>query len=335
MIALYDGNDDPFRQMELSDRFIDPGIPVGELDLNEMYIFFPAVLGHPFDAGVLVDEAGGYDTGRDGDHAYAEEGDENAEQLAERGDRVNVSVAHGEQRGGRPPDAGECIGKYFRLRFVFETVHAQAGGEHQDQDRKYRGEKLLAFALQDVRDQPQRIIVGIDPEEPEHPHDTQHPESGRARREEYRQIIRQKRQHINNPGKGQDILPHSTEPFRFGIHILGGEKAQDIIRTEHRHGNIFDQHQSRPVLQTVFFICIHNAGGQVQDDRQQIADIKNLGGTVCAGTHLKNLVDAVSDVIQILLIHSTPPFGTGQNSIWDRVKFNPGRSKIQFYYVPD
>ena len=153
----------------------------------------------------------------------------------------------------------------------------------------------------------------------EHPHDTQHPESGRARREEDRQIIRQKRQHINNSGKGQDILPHGAEPFRFGIHILRGEKTQDIIRAEHRHGNIFDQHQSRTVLQAIVFICIHNAGCQVQDDRQQIADIKKFGGTVCAGTHLKDLVGAVSDVIQILLIHSTPPllgqgktqFGTG------------------------
>ncbi len=70
-----------------------------------MDIFFPAVLIHPFDPGILVYESRRYDTCRDRDHADAEECDEDPEHLPKSGDRIDVSIPDGQKGGGSPPDS--------------------------------------------------------------------------------------------------------------------------------------------------------------------------------------------------------------------------------------
>ena len=95
---------------------------------------------------------------------------------------------------------------------MLQAVHAQAGRNHENQYGKYRGEELLPFAVQYFCNQPEGIIVGIDPEQPEYPHDSQHPESYRSGREEDRQIIGEKGKHVHDSGKGQNIFPDSLFP---------------------------------------------------------------------------------------------------------------------------
>lgn len=85
---------------------------------------------------------------RNRDHAYDQKCDKDAEQFTQRSDWINISVSDSQQRGCRPPDSGKCIGEYFRLSFMFQAVHTQAGGEHENEDRKHGREKLLTFAVQ-------------------------------------------------------------------------------------------------------------------------------------------------------------------------------------------
>ena len=93
------------------------------MDADEVNVRFRAVFADPLDAGILVHEAGGNDTGGDRHHAHAQEGDQDAEDLAKGGDGVNVSVTHRQQGGYRPPDAGKGVGKHLGLRVMLQRVH--------------------------------------------------------------------------------------------------------------------------------------------------------------------------------------------------------------------
>lgn len=176
VIPLYHCHDDPFRETELGDGLVDPEVPLGQMDLDEMDVRLLAVLAHTLDPGILVNESRGDDTCGDGDHADSEEGDEDPKHFSQRGDGIDIAVTYGEQCGCSPPDSGKCIGKYFRLRLMLQTVHTQAGRQHQDQYREHGREELLLLARQDFCDQFEGVVVGVDPEQAEYPHDPQHSE---------------------------------------------------------------------------------------------------------------------------------------------------------------
>ena len=52
---------------------------------------------------------------------------------------------------------------------MLQRVHTQTGGGHQHQNDKHGGEKLLGLAGEDLGDDIQGIIVGVDPEQAEEP----------------------------------------------------------------------------------------------------------------------------------------------------------------------
>ena len=253
LVPLHYGNNDSFRQVKLGDALIDPGIPGCKVDFDKMHVFFPPVFGHPLDAGVLIHKSRGYNTGRDRHHAHSQKCDKNTEQFSKSGYGIDIPVSDGKQSGRRPPDAGKCVGKYFRLRFVFQAVHAQAGRNHENQYGKYRGEELLPFAVQYFCNQPEGIIVGIDPEQPEYPHDSQHPESHRTGREEDRQIIGEKGKHVHDSGKGQDIFADSLQAAGFRMSIFCRPYPEQVVQAEHGYGNIFQNKKQTAVPHPVFF----------------------------------------------------------------------------------
>ncbi len=201
------GHDDPFRQTDLSDAVVYPGIPFCQMDLDEMDIRFLTIFTHPFDTGILVNESCGNNTGRDGNHAHAEKGDEDTEYLSQSGNGINISVPNGQQSGRGPPDSGECVGKYLRLSLMLQAVHAQTGCKHEHKDDKYRREELLFLACNDLGDHTERIIVRIDPEKPEDPDNPEHAESNCSRWKKDREVIRQKGKQIHKSGKGCGIFP--------------------------------------------------------------------------------------------------------------------------------
>ena len=104
VFPFYYGHDNTFRKVELRNAAVDPGIPFGQVNLDEVDVGFLAVFTHPFDSGILINESGGNDTGGDGDHSDAQESDEYAEHFSQCGDGIDITVAYSEQCGGSPPD---------------------------------------------------------------------------------------------------------------------------------------------------------------------------------------------------------------------------------------
>ena len=163
-----------------------------------MNVRLRAVFADPLDAGILVHEAGRNDTGGDRHRAHAQEGDQDAEDLAKGGDGVNISVAHRQQGGYRPPDAGKGVGEHLGLRVMLQRVHTQTGGGHQHQNDKHGGEKLLGLAGKDLGNNVQGIVIGVDPEQAEDPYHPEHPEGHGPGGEEKGHVVRQKAQQVHN-----------------------------------------------------------------------------------------------------------------------------------------
>lgn len=111
--------------------------------LNEVDVRLQAVLAELLNALILLHKTGGNDTRRDGHHAHAQESDEDAEGFAQHSNGVDVAVADGEQGGGGPPDSGKGVPEDLRLGVMLHAVEAQAGGQHQHQYDKKRGQELL------------------------------------------------------------------------------------------------------------------------------------------------------------------------------------------------
>ena len=87
-------------------------------------------LGSLLAGGLLLQrlhEPGAENAGRDRDHADAEDGDDRAEEAAERGDGVDVAVADRGERGDGPPEPGEGVAELLRLGVVFGVVDEEYG----------------------------------------------------------------------------------------------------------------------------------------------------------------------------------------------------------------
>ena len=152
-VSLDGGNKDAVWETKIRDGLSAPGILFRQMHLNKVDVFFAGVFADAFDSGILIHKAGGNDTGWDGDHADTEEGDDNAEQLSHCGDGIDVTVSDGQQCGNSPPDTGEGVGKDIRLRIVFQTVHTEAGSDHQDYNDENGREQLLALVVNNLSDE--------------------------------------------------------------------------------------------------------------------------------------------------------------------------------------
>lgn len=198
----------------------------------------------------------------------------------------------------------KALVKYFRLCLVFQAVHTQAGRNHKDQYGKYRGEELLAFAVQHFCNQFEGIIVGIDPEQPEYPHDPQHSESHRSGGKEDRQIIGQKGKHVHNSGKGKDIFPDRSRDAGFGMSIFCRPHPEKIVQTEHGDSNVFQNKKQVAVPYPVFFICIKNTDRQIQDNGYQVDEIINTGRRIRSAPYFKYFINTVSELFFFSAVHN-------------------------------
>ena len=67
---------------------------------------------------------------------------------------------------------------------MLQTVHTQGRCQHQHQDNENRRQDLIPFSPDYIRDDIQRIIVGIDAEQTENAHHPEHPKGHHSRRKE-------------------------------------------------------------------------------------------------------------------------------------------------------
>ena len=96
-LSLDHRNNNPFGQLQFLNGLSGPGIFFAEFNPHEVQAFFPLIVRNPLRPGILLDEAGGNNTGGNGNHPDAEEGDDDAQELAHRGDRIDIAVADRQQ----------------------------------------------------------------------------------------------------------------------------------------------------------------------------------------------------------------------------------------------
>lgn len=294
VIPLDGSHNDPGREVELGDGLSCPLVLVGQMNLNEMDVRLLAVLTHPLDAGILIHESRGNDTGGDGHNTHAQEGDKDAEHFPKDSDGVNVAVAYSEQGGGSPPDPGESVGEHFRLGLVLQAVHAQAGGQHQHEDDENGRKKLLLFAHNDFRDHIQRVVVGIDAEQAEDPYDPEHAEGDGSRREKEGEILGQKGQKVHNACKGSHIFQNSPGLSAARVQIFCRPYAEKIIHHKKSHSGLLYGHQQTAVSGPVLFKCVDHADYQIENDAESIKKVIDAADIVVLCPYLYDLENSLS-----------------------------------------
>ena len=156
---------------------------------------------------------------------------------------------------------------------MLQRVHAEAGGHHQDHDDKHGGDQLRAFALNNVADDAERVVICVDAEESEKPHDSEQAEGCRAGGEEDGQIIGQERQNVHDAAERGNVLPQGAQLTAFGVAAFCGPETQYIVHSKKCHGHGLNLQQKRSVRKAAALKGIENAGRKVDDDGQHVDDV--------------------------------------------------------------
>ena len=283
--ALDDRKDHALRQMQLAHRFSPPEIAAVQLGFDEVQLLFLGIVADPLEPRILLDEARGNDTGGDRHHADAEKRDENAHRFPGGRDGVDVAVADGEQRGHRPPHAGESVFEHLRLRVVFERVHTKARTEHQHEDDEHRREQLLFFADDDLGDDVERIVIRIDAEQPEDPRHAEQPERRRAGREEHRQVERQERESINDAAGRQNIFGERPALGELRVQAFCRQQPENIVQREKGDRDLLHKIKQRTVGQTHAVERVGKRPDEIDDQHQRADNVVPLVDRIIHHAH--------------------------------------------------
>ena len=98
-------------------------------------------------AARFLTEAGGDDGDGQRDHADAEQHDDAAEHLAERGNRHDVAVADRGQGGERPPRGRGDRAEFVGLRLALEEICRGGSEQQQHQNDEQRAEQSALLVL--------------------------------------------------------------------------------------------------------------------------------------------------------------------------------------------
>ena len=294
-------------QAEIHHLHADPPIPGFQACLNEMNILLFPVLTHTLQTGILIHKAGRNNTGRNGNHTHAEEGDDYTEYFPQRGNGIDVAVANGQQGGYRPPDAGKCVGEHIRLGLMLQTVHTKAGGHHQNKNNKYRRHQLLLFAGNDRRNHVDGIEIGIDLKQAENTNYAEHTEHRRTGREYDGQIVGQKGQQVNDTRKGQQVL-FRCPPFRQVFVQMGCRPhTQHIVHRKEGNRDLL-QNGQRKVVGRHCRKGIHYGHDQVDNQHNGAKPVISPTEPVTAISYLNDFMGALAALFpyHFLFVHGFP-----------------------------
>ena len=185
---------------------------------------------------VLLDKSCADDTCWDSDHADAEKGYEYRHYLTDGSYRVDVAVADGEHCRDAPPYARESVFKNIRLSLVLDAVYSQRRGEHKDNDYEDRRKDLIAFIVDYIFDDVERIVLRVYPEQMEYPNHTEHSENNEAREEECGDY----RQQVDDAVEGEQKPADCTELVLIGVKEVCSKDAKRILHAEKPDRDILD-----------------------------------------------------------------------------------------------
>ena len=145
---------------------------------------------------------------------------------------------------------------------MLDGIHGKTGRQHQDEDNKNRGQKLLLLADQNFGDYIQRVIIGVDPEKTKDPRHPDQAERNGADREKHRQIVWQEGKQIDDSGCGKRVL--IIRPGADLIRIQAGRRIhpQHIVKGEKSNRDSLHLRQKRTVM------CLNRVEGDRKCPRQ-------------------------------------------------------------------
>lgn len=279
---------DLWRKGHFLNPFSTPGMPLRNDGGDKFQLMFFGVKSHHAELGVLFHKAGGNNTGGNGNHSDAQKGYDDGHQLAEGSYRIDVTVADGEQGGNRPPDTGEGVGELLRLCLVLQTVHAQRGRNHENQDQADRGDELILFVVQDIDDDIEGIILCIDPEQPEDADYPEHTEGDSAHREYDRQIIWEKGKKVDQSIQGKDKCQHGSEVGLVRIEQVGSPYTQEVFDRKHNDGEKLEGVQ-KAAVRCKLIKGLQQGHGKIQHDHNNNKEIKGAADEVLPVSNLNNV----------------------------------------------
>ena len=177
--------------------------------------------GLPF-VGKVFDESGTEDTGGDGYHADAENGDDGTEETTKGGNRVDVAVSDGRKRRDGPPEAGERVAKLLRLFAVFGVIDEKGRKQHQQEDEDAGGNQFAGFLPEDVSDGGNRLHVAIEFEDSKESNEPDRPESEKVSREDHREPERKDRHEIDDRHAGENEQDARSPVGKVGAELVRG-----------------------------------------------------------------------------------------------------------------
>ena len=135
------------------------------------------------------------------------------------------------------------------------------------------GKELLFFAGQNLCDQLEGVIIGVDTEKPEYSHGPQHTEGYGSRGEEYRKKIRKEREQVHDSGKGKHVFSNSVCRAHLGIKVFCRPESQNIIDKKCGYSDPFYKEKNGFVLCADIIIGKHYADGQIYYNEKNINEI--------------------------------------------------------------
>ena len=174
---------------------------------------------------------------------------------------------------------------------MFQTVHAQTGPQHQREDDEHGGKQLLALPGDDLCNDAEGIVIGVDPEEAENPDDAEHPEGYRAVRQ--RQIPRKEAEEVHQAREGGQIA-HGGETRRR-VKQIRCPHPQGIVHREKNHRECLRRGQNGPIGRVYTVIGGQYRRRQIHHNRQHVDKVISPAQPVPGVPYLHHLKNTLFD----------------------------------------
>ena len=159
---------------------------------------------------------------------------------------------------------------------MFQTVHEQRGGDHQNPDQKYRGKNLVALFFQNVGDDAERVVVLVSLEQMQNAHHAQHTERYRAGREEHGNKKYHDGQQVDDTKKGTHEPKFGLQGGLFRVEVFRCPEAKQIFCRKNHDGEEFYRIQ-RVLVRGSFLKGAEQGDKQIDKNR---SGKKNINKTV-------------------------------------------------------
>ena len=172
---------------------------------------------------------------------------------------------------------------------MLQRVHTKAGAQQQNCNDEHGAVQLLTLAVQNLQNDREAVIVGIDAEQSEQSQYAEQSEGSCPTGEEDGQVIGQEADQVNQALKALDISPQRFVGGQLGIQVFGCPQTQYIVQGEKCYRCTFDIQKNVTIGDAELFKGVENAGGKVDDNGHQIENVIRTAYGIFFGADLQHV----------------------------------------------